>query len=68
MSNDARNMAIYLARRLSGKTQAAIGDAFVKHCSSLSGVVSKTAKTVVHVDASMPPNRLISRTLSTVRI
>jgi putative transposase len=42
MSNDARNVAIYLARRLSGKTLATIGDAFgLDHYSSVSSVVSR---------------------------
>jgi len=42
MSNDARNVAIYLARRLSGQTLATIGDAFgLEHYSSVSSVVSR---------------------------
>jgi putative transposase len=42
MSNDARNVAIYLARRLSGQTLSAIGDAFgLEHYSSVSSVVSR---------------------------
>jgi chromosomal replication initiation ATPase DnaA len=42
MSNDARNVAIYLARRLSGQTLAAIGAAFgLEHYSSVSSVVSR---------------------------
>ncbi|MCL4552380.1 MAG: transposase, partial [Candidatus Marsarchaeota archaeon] len=41
-SNDARNAAIYLARRLSGQTLATIGDAFgLEHYSSVSSVVSR---------------------------
>ena len=44
MSNDARNVAIYLARRLSGQTLAKIGDAFgLEHYSSVSSVVSRMA-------------------------
>jgi len=42
MSNDARNVAIYLARRLSGQTLAAIGEAFgLEHYSSVSSVVCR---------------------------
>ncbi len=42
MSNDARNIAIYLARRLSGQTLAKIGDAFgLEHYSSVSSVVTR---------------------------
>ncbi len=42
MSNDARNVAIYLARRLSGQTLAKIGDAFgLEHYSSVSSVVTR---------------------------
>jgi putative transposase len=42
MSNDARNVAIYLARRLSGQTLTAIGDVFgLEHYSSVSSVVSR---------------------------
>jgi chromosomal replication initiation ATPase DnaA len=41
-SNDARKVAIYLARRLSGQTLATIGDAFgLDHYSSVSSVVSR---------------------------
>jgi chromosomal replication initiation ATPase DnaA len=43
MSNDARSIAIYLARRLFGQTLAATGDAFgLEHYSSVSSVVSRT--------------------------
>ncbi|MEW6139357.1 MAG: transposase [Thermodesulfobacteriota bacterium] len=42
MSNDARNVAIYLARRLSGQTLAAIGVAFgLENYSSVSSVVCR---------------------------
>jgi putative transposase len=42
MSNDARNIAIYLARRLSGQSLAAIGNAFgLENYSSVSSVVSR---------------------------
>ncbi len=42
MSNDARNVAVYLARRLSGQTLSTIGDAFgLEHYSSVSSVVSR---------------------------
>jgi len=42
MSNDARNVAIYLARRLSGLTLTAIGDAFgLEHYSSVSSVICR---------------------------
>ncbi len=42
MSNDARNVAIYLARRLSGQTLATIGGAFgLEHYSSVSSVVTR---------------------------
>jgi len=42
MSNDARKVAIYLARRLSGQTLATMGDAFgLDHYSSVSSVVSR---------------------------
>jgi len=41
-TNDARNVAIYLARQLSGLTLAAIGDAFgLEHYSSVSSVVCR---------------------------
>jgi REP element-mobilizing transposase RayT len=41
-SNDARNVGIYLARRLSGQTLATIGDAFgLENYSSVSSVVSR---------------------------
>jgi putative transposase len=46
-SNDARNIAIYLARRHSGQTLATIGDAFgVEHYSSVSSVVSRTKQRI----------------------
>ncbi len=42
MSNDARSVAVYLARRLSGRTLTAIGEAFgLEHYSSVSSVVSR---------------------------
>jgi len=42
MSNDARNVAIYLVRRHSGQTLATIGDAFgLENYSSVSSVVSR---------------------------
>lgn len=42
MSNDARNVAVYLARRLSGLTLATIGEAFgLEHYSSVSSVVCR---------------------------
>ena len=42
MSNDARNIAVYLARQLSGQTLSAIGYAFgLEHYSSVSSVVSR---------------------------
>ncbi len=48
MSNDARNVAIYLAIRLSGQTLAAIGDAFgLVHYSSVSSVVSRMKQRIV---------------------
>ena len=42
MSNDARNVAIHVARPLSGGTPPAIEDAFgPEHYSGVSGVVSR---------------------------
>jgi putative transposase len=42
MSNDARNVAIYLSRRLSGRTLATIGEAFgLEHYSSVSSVACR---------------------------
>jgi putative transposase len=53
MSNDARNVAIYLARRLSGQTLATIGDAFgLEHYSSVSSVVSRMKRRIAK-DTSM---------------
>ena len=47
MSNDARNVAIYLARQLSGQTLATIGRAFgLEHYSSVSSVVRRVKQRV----------------------
>jgi putative transposase len=47
-SNDARSVAIYLARRLSGQTLVAIGVAFgLEHYSSVSSVVSRMKQRLV---------------------
>jgi putative transposase len=49
MSNDARNVAIYLARRLSGQTLATIGGAFgLEHYSSVSSVVSRMKQRIAN--------------------
>jgi REP-associated tyrosine transposase len=49
MSNDARNVAIYLARRHSGQTLATIGDAFgLDHYSSVSSVVSRMKQRIAN--------------------
>lgn len=46
-SNDARNVGIYLARRLSGQTLEAIGEAFgLASYSSVSSVVSRTKQRI----------------------
>jgi putative transposase len=48
MSNDARNVAIYLARQLSGQTLATIGHAFgLEHYSSVSSVASRMKQRLV---------------------
>jgi chromosomal replication initiation ATPase DnaA len=53
MSNDARNVAIYLAGRLSGQTLATIGAAFgLEHYSSVSSVVSRMKQRIAK-DTSM---------------
>jgi putative transposase len=49
MSNDARNVAIYLARRFSGQTLANIGDAFgLEHYSSVSSVVTRMKQRIAN--------------------
>lgn len=49
MSNDARNVAIYLARRHSGQTLATIGDAFgLEHYSSVSSVVTRMKQRIAN--------------------
>jgi putative transposase len=49
MSNDARNVAIYLARRLSGQTLATIGEAFgLEHYSSVSSVVTRMKQRIAN--------------------
>ena len=49
MSNDARNVGIYLARRHSGQTLATIGDAFgLEHYSSVSSVVSRMKQRIAN--------------------
>ena len=46
-SNDPRNVAIYLARRLSGQTLTAIGKAFgLDKCSSVSSVVTRMKRRI----------------------
>jgi putative transposase len=48
-SNEARSVAVYLARRLSGQTLAAIGDAFgLEHYSSVSSVACRMKERVEH--------------------
>jgi putative transposase len=47
--NDARNVAIYLVRRLSGHTLATIGDAFgLDHYGSVSSVVSRMKQRIAN--------------------
>ncbi|MGB6068310.1 MAG: transposase [Desulfomonilaceae bacterium] len=49
MSNDARNIAVYLARQLSGQTLTAIGNAFgLQHYSSVSSVVSRMKQRIAN--------------------
>ncbi|MGB6063722.1 MAG: transposase [Desulfomonilaceae bacterium] len=49
MSNEARNIAIYLARRLAGQRLATIGDAFgLEHYSSVSSVVSRMKQRIAN--------------------
>lgn len=49
ISNDARNVAIYLARRLSGRTLATIGEAFgLEHYSSVSSVVCRMKERIAN--------------------
>jgi chromosomal replication initiator protein len=53
MSNQARSVAIYLARRLSGETLTTIGKAFgLRNYSSVSSVVSRM-KSEIQGDAKL---------------
>jgi chromosomal replication initiation ATPase DnaA len=49
MSNDARNVAVYLAGRLSGQTLTMTGNAFgLEHYSSVSSVVSRMKQRIAN--------------------
>ncbi len=64
-TNEARNMAVYLARRLSGQTLATIGDAFgLEHYSSVSSVVCRMKQRIANDRSLKRKVEMIERRMS----